>query len=158
MKMEKRGPRTEKGSILHELFMEVFGLQAALVSVMDKAHELSGLTTPQRRIMNAVRQQKPVAVPDIASLLGVSRQFVQTVCNKMVSLDYIEFKDNPRHKRSRLVVLTEAGNAKFDSAQKKEEEMIGRAIPDINLEKAEEARKLLTVIRKSLHASSLAKQ
>ncbi|MCP4575318.1 MAG: MarR family transcriptional regulator [Deltaproteobacteria bacterium] len=158
MTSDNNGPTAEKGKILHDLFREVFALQAALVSVMDKAHELSGLTTPQRRIMNVIRQKKAATVPEIASLLGVSRQFVQTVCNKMVSLDYVEFKDNPRHKRSHLVALTRAGDVKFDSAHRNENEMIGRTIPDISLEKAEEARDLLTIIRESLDISSLAKK
>jgi DNA-binding MarR family transcriptional regulator len=153
MKATKDHP-AETGRILHELFKEVFALHAALASVMDKVHELSGLTTPQRKIMNTVSLQETATVPDIAAQLGVSRQFVQTVCNKLVSFGYLEFRENPRHKRSRLASLTQAGYAGLKSAQEKENELIVQAILDIDYEKAQDARELLDAIRKSLASFS----
>jgi DNA-binding MarR family transcriptional regulator len=153
MKATKDHP-AETGWILHELLKEVFALQAALSSVMDKAHELSGLTTPQRKIMNTISLQETATVPDIAGQLGVSRQFVQTVCNKLISCGYIEFQENPRHKRSRLASLTHSGYAGLKSAQEKENDLIEQVIPDIGYEKAKDTRDLLEAIRKSLASFS----
>ena len=149
-----KDPAVEAGRTLHELFKEVFALHAALASFMDKAHELSGLTTPQRKIMNTISLQGAVTVPDIATQLGVSRQFVQTVCNKLVSCGYIEFQENPRHKRSRLASLTQAGYTGLKSAQEKENEFIGQAMTDIDYVKAEEAKNLLEAIRNNLLPSA----
>ena len=64
--------------------------------------------------------------------MGVSRQFVQTVCNDMLSRGFIEFTDNPRHKRSKLAALTESGRIAFRQARQKENEIIEQALPGID--------------------------
>ena len=82
--------------------------------------------------------------------LGVSRQFVQTVCNDMLSRGFIEFTDNPRHKRSKLAALTESGRIAFRQARQKENEIIEQALPGIDSDKVIEACKLLECVRKAV--------
>ena len=135
------------GKALHDLFREVFKLQAALSGIMDTVHEQAGLSTSQHKIMRALSHIGPATVPDIASMLGVSRQFVQTVCNNLLSFEYIEFAANPRHKRSKLAALTERGRNAFRQARKNENKIIEQALPGIDPVKATEACKLLENIR-----------
>lgn len=86
----------------------------------------------------------------MAAFLGVSRQFVQTVCNDLLSHGFLEFKDNPRHKRSKLAALTEPGHIAFRQARQKENEIIEHSLPGINPDKAIEACKLLECVRKAV--------
>jgi DNA-binding MarR family transcriptional regulator len=138
------------GAALHDLFREVFALQAALARVMDKVHEQAGLTTPQRKVMQMMNRAGPATVPDIAARLGVSRQSVQVICNGLLSRALIKFTDNPRHKRSKFASLTQSGRLAYQQAQQLEYQMIEQVLPDIGLPKATEAHETLAHIREAL--------
>ena len=107
-----------------------------------------GLSTSRHKIIGSLNHIGPATVPDMAALLGVSRQFVQTVCNDLHSSGFLEFTDNPRHKRSKLAALTEPGRIAFRQARQKENEIIEKALPQIDPDKATEACKLLECARK----------
>ena len=138
------------GKELHDLFRVVFELHAALSSIMDMVHEQAGLSTSQHKIMRALSHIGPGTVPDMAAVLGVSRQFVQTVCNDLLSHGFLQFTDNPRHKRSKLAILTEPGRIAFRQARQKEDTIIEEALPAIDPGKAAEACELLECIRKAV--------
>jgi len=138
------------GKELHDLFREVFELHTALSGIMDKVHEQAGLSTSQHKIMRTLSHIGPATVPDLAALLGVSRQFVQTVCNDLLSHGFLQFTDNPRHKRSKLAILTEPGRSAFRQARQKEDTIIEEALPEIDPGKAAEACELLEGIRKAV--------
>lgn len=108
------------GEDLHTLFREVFALQSALAVTMDKVHEKAGLGTPQVKVMDALMRRNAATVPEIAADHGISRQFVQTVCNGLEAQGLIAFSDNPRHRRSKLVSLTAAGRKVFVSFRRAE--------------------------------------
>ncbi|MCP4709984.1 MAG: MarR family transcriptional regulator, partial [Planctomycetes bacterium] len=113
-----------RGKELHDLFREVFALHAALSGVMDEIHNQAGLSTSQHRIIRVLSGIGPATVPDMAAVLGVSRQFVQAVCNDLCSNGFLEFMDNPRHKRSKLALLTDSGRHAFRRARRKENKII----------------------------------
>ena len=148
--MEKKNTKQTAGKELHDLFREVFELHAALSKVMDKVHELAGLSTSQHKIMRTLGHFGSATVPDMAAFLGVSRQFVQTVCNHLHTRGFIEFKDNPRHKRSKLAVITESGRIAFRQARQKENKIIANALPEIDPHMATEACELLKCVREAV--------
>jgi DNA-binding MarR family transcriptional regulator len=148
--MAKKTNRQATGRELHDLFREVFELQATLSGVMDKVHEQAGLSTSQLKIIRALSDLGPTTVPDLAAVFGVTRQFIQTVCNGLQAREFLEFRENPRHKRSKLVALTEPGRIAFQQARQKEEEIIEKSLPAMHPGKAKEACKLLESIRKAV--------
>jgi DNA-binding MarR family transcriptional regulator len=89
--------------------------------------------------MRALDRIGPAAVPDIAALLGVSRQFIQAVCNDLLSQGFVNYTVNPRHKGSKLASLTEEGRLAFRNARQKENLIIEQALPDITLHRVEGA-------------------
>lgn len=148
--MTDKTEQHEPGKRIHDLFREVFALQAALSLMMDGVHLQAGLSTSQHKIMRVLARTGPATVPDIAARLGVSRQFVQTVCNDLRGLGFLEFTVNPRHKRSRLAALTKPGRSAFRQARKKEDRIIEQALPEIDTRKAGEACELLKFIRETI--------
>ena len=148
--MAQKTVKHKTGKALHDLFREVFNLHAALSEIMDKIQEQAGLSTAQHKIMRVLTHIGPATVPDIAAVLGVSRQFVQTVCNALLSCGFLEFTDNPRHKRSKLAVLTAPGRRAFRQARKNENQIIEKFLPGIDPDKATEACELLGCIRRSV--------
>ena len=150
MTLEKENAGDGPGKALHDLFREVFKLQALLAKAMDEVHTESGLTTAKHRVMRAMSRIEPATIPDLAAFLGVSRQFVQNVCNDLFAQELIEFRNNPRHKRSKWVSLTDLGRNVYQRSRRRENRIIEQAIPGIDPVRAVEARELLQQIRKAL--------
>lgn len=57
----------------------------------------------------------PQTVPEMARSRPVSRQHCQTICNTLEAQGFVEFIANPRHKKSKLVRITQKGRARYDS-------------------------------------------
>ncbi len=71
------------------------------------SHEHS-LQASQRAVLEFLSQQQAQIVPQIAREISVSRQHIQTVVNDLLALGLIEAVENPTHKRSSLIQLTNA--------------------------------------------------
>lgn len=137
------------GHDLHDFFQNVFALHVTLSTAMDRVHEHAGLRTPYVRIANRL-SHGPATVPHIATDLAVSRQYVQTVCNELQEQGLMEFVENPRHKRSRLVELTEEGQKVLAQARENEAALIQQSLPDICSRQVAEASVLLIELRKRM--------
>lgn len=55
----------------------------------------------------------PLTVPQIAQMRPTSRQRMQRLADELAAEDLVEFTDNPRHQRSKLVRLTPKGDARY---------------------------------------------
>src|SRR5215469_8412555 len=55
----------------------------------------------------------PLTVPQIAEMRPTSRQRMQRLADELAAQGLVEFIDNPRHRRSKLVRLTRKGSARY---------------------------------------------
>lgn len=55
----------------------------------------------------------PLTVPQIARMRPTSRQRMQRLANELAAEGLVEFIDNPKHRRSKLVRLTRKGDARY---------------------------------------------
>lgn len=55
----------------------------------------------------------PLTVPQIAEMRPTSRQRMQRLADELAAEGIVEFIDNPKHRRSKLVQLTRKGNAHY---------------------------------------------
>jgi DNA-binding MarR family transcriptional regulator len=138
------------GERLHDLFREVFALRDLLALGMDAVHERSGLRTPQVRVADLLGRLDSATVPDMAAALGLSRQCVQVVCNELRDMGLAAFVDNPRHKRSKRLVLTDAGRDRLAAVRKNEAAIITGLLPDCDGVAVGDALSLLRTIRLAL--------
>jgi DNA-binding MarR family transcriptional regulator len=69
-------------------------------------------------VLRMLVKQGAQTVPDMARSRPVSRQHCQTICNTLEAEGLVEFVDNPKHKRSKLVRATKKGRARFDAMRK----------------------------------------
>lgn len=139
-----------RGEQLHDFFREVFKLQVQLSQVMDEVHEQAGLRTPHKRLAEALEEGREMTVPQAAARLGVSRQFVQIMCNQMAAAGLLGFFDNPRHKRSRLIRLTQEGRGALNRARRKEAAIIEQVLPQVKAEEVRRAIALTALVRGKL--------
>jgi DNA-binding MarR family transcriptional regulator len=65
-------------------------------------------------LLRLLIQNGPQTVPELARLRPISRQHCQTIINGLADGGYIEFVENPKHKRSHLVRVTKKGRANFE--------------------------------------------
>src|SRR5918994_5044717 len=55
----------------------------------------------------------PPTVPQIAKMRPTSRQRMQRLADELAAEGLVDFIDNPRHRRSKLVQLTRKGDARY---------------------------------------------
>jgi DNA-binding MarR family transcriptional regulator len=55
----------------------------------------------------------PLTVPQIAQMRPTSRQRMQRLADELAAVGLVEFVDNPKHRRSKLVRLTPKGHARY---------------------------------------------
>jgi DNA-binding MarR family transcriptional regulator len=55
----------------------------------------------------------PLTVPQIAQMRPTSRQRMQRLADELAGEGLVEFIDNPKHRRSKLVRLTRKGDARY---------------------------------------------
>lgn len=55
----------------------------------------------------------PLTVPQIAQMRPTSRQRMQRLADELATEGLVEFIDNPKHQRSKLVRLTSAGDERY---------------------------------------------
>ena len=102
---------------IDELIFEIFRVNDRLLSVGDATVRDFGLTSARWLVLGAIAlSAAPLTVAQIARNMGLTRQAVQRLANEMSSLGLVELRDNPNHRRARVVVLTEAGTAAYESA------------------------------------------
>jgi DNA-binding MarR family transcriptional regulator len=69
-------------------------------------------------VLRMLVKEGPQTVPEMARSRPVSRQHCQTICNALEQQGLVEFIDNPKHKKSKLVRATRKGRDRFASMRK----------------------------------------
>jgi DNA-binding MarR family transcriptional regulator len=69
-------------------------------------------------VLRTLVKEGPQTVPEMARSRPISRQHCQTICNALEQQGLVEFVDNPKHKKSKLVRTTRKGRDRFESMRK----------------------------------------
>lgn len=97
-------------SDVRELALAVFATNGRLVSAGNELVAHLGLTSAWWQVLAALRYAPgPLAVASIARNMGLTRQAVQRIVDLLADQGLVDFRDNPHHRRAKLVVLTPAG-------------------------------------------------
>jgi DNA-binding MarR family transcriptional regulator len=67
---------------------------------------------------------QPLTVPQIARRMGLTRQSVQVSVNRLLGEALVEAGDNPDHRRSPLIRLTELGSARYAAMEGRQAQWI----------------------------------
>ncbi|MCT7354136.1 MarR family transcriptional regulator [Streptomyces sp. 15-116A] len=88
----------------------VLQLNGRFVALLNELARNSGLSAAQWQVLDAVGDG-PRTVSDIARLLGTTRQSVQRLADLLVDQGLAAYRDNPAHRRARLLTATGPGRA-----------------------------------------------
>ena len=129
--------RTPAGDAFSGLVIRVFRLSGMLADEGDALARPAGQTTARWQVLAAI-EDEPRSVADIARALGLARQSVQRVADALESGGFLRYEDNPRHRRARLAVPTDAGREalrRIQAEQRPWADAIGRRIGSRDLER-----------------------
>jgi len=101
---------TAAAAVLSGLFIEVFRVNGLLLEAGDVITAPLGLTSARWQVLGVV-DQDPVPVATVARTMGLTRQSVQLTADALERDRFIEYVDNPHHRRAKLIAITEAGRS-----------------------------------------------
>lgn len=100
----------EEQDMLSGAALTSFRLSGQFLAVAEKLARPAGLTAARWQVLGAVLTE-PLPVAGIARAMGITRQSVQRVADRLVTDGLAEYLPNPAHKRAQLVRPTPAGYA-----------------------------------------------
>lgn len=95
------------------LFAQSLRLAARLRAEGDTLAQREGLSAARWQLLGMI-SDAPLTVAEIARRQETTRQGVQRLVNDMARDGLVTFRDNPVHKTSPLVMMTDAGRAVRD--------------------------------------------
>jgi DNA-binding MarR family transcriptional regulator len=87
----------------------------AMAHKSDETLRDLGITSADRAVMEFLHPDRHLAVPELAERYRVSRQHVQVTVNSLLEKGLATAIENPRHKRSPLIGLSDQGRALFET-------------------------------------------
>ncbi|PTL84948.1 MarR family winged helix-turn-helix transcriptional regulator [Vitiosangium sp. GDMCC 1.1324] len=91
-----------------ELLIEVFHINGLALAAGEVLSNPSGLTSARWQVLGVV-DHGPEPVASVARTMGLTRQSVQLTADSLERDGFIEYVDNPHHRRAKLIAITESG-------------------------------------------------
>ena len=153
--MHEKTKFTHEGAAAMTVFLETMGLYFRL----RDAGKQSGLVTPGGGgiwgFLHSLAVDGPQTVPQLAGARPVSRQHIQQIANQAEAHGLIAFIDNPAHKKSKLVSLTDAGRARHQQMTARFAEMAGKLAEGMSTQDLEVTGRTLNHLRSRLAGGPL---
>jgi DNA-binding MarR family transcriptional regulator len=102
-----------KGQAVAELMLEVAQCFFRIRALGQKTGLITSWGGGAFGFMRSLALRGPLTVPQIAQMRPTSRQRMQRLANELAAERLVEFIDNPKHRRSKLVRLTPRGDARY---------------------------------------------
>lgn len=99
---------TPAGTALTDVILTTFHLNGRLMDAAQGMAAAGELTAAWWQVIGGVLDE-PRSVAEIARRMGMTRQGVQRVADLLVERELAEYRDNPAHRRAKLLACTEAG-------------------------------------------------
>lgn len=132
----KRGGRmnhTKKARILTDLISGIFRINGSIISTGNLLIKDLGLTSSRWQVLGSLID-KPKTVSEIARQMGLSRQNVQRLTNRLIDDGFIETIENPYHLRSKLCSLTVSGKDTMDEITRRQIKWANKVSENLDLE------------------------
>ena len=104
---------TGKGEAIADLMLEVGQFFFRIRAVGQRAGLFTSWGAGSFGFMRSLALIGPLTVPQIAQMRPTSRQRMQRLADELEAVGLVEFIDNPKHRRSKLVRLTRRGDGRY---------------------------------------------
>ena len=106
-------PITAKGEAIAALMLDVAQCFFRIRAIGQKSGLITSWGGGAYGFMRSLALLGPLTVPQIAEMRPTSRQRMQRLADELAADGFVEFVDNPNHRRSKLVRLTRKGDAHY---------------------------------------------
>src|SRR5688572_21147218 len=104
---------TGQGEAVAELMLEVAQFFFRIRALGQRTGLITSWGGGAFGFMRSLALIGPLTVPQIAEMRPTSRQRMQRLADELAADGLVEFVDNPRHRRSKLVKLTLKGDSRY---------------------------------------------
>ena len=136
------GPISDsKAEAIAELMLEVAQCFFRIRAVGQKTGLITSWGGGAFGFMRSLALLGPLTVPQIAQMRPTSRQRMQRLADELAAEGLVEFIDNPKHRRSKLVLLTRKGEARYSKLNARLLEIastMGNALSEADVRKTTE--------------------
>jgi DNA-binding MarR family transcriptional regulator len=101
-------PLSEAGEALTDVILATFRLNGRLMDFARRRARAGGLTATEWQVLGGVLDE-PRSVAEIGRRMGMTRQGVQRVADRLVDRGLAEYRPNLAHRRAKLMACTDAG-------------------------------------------------
>jgi DNA-binding MarR family transcriptional regulator len=136
--------------LLEDVIGEVRSLFHLLRAAAGELHGLGQSSAGLRGVLESLGNHGPQTVPQLARSRPVSRQHIQMLVNELTRRGLVHLTENPAHKRSRLIALTEEGSVTRRRMRRREERLLARLPVSRSGKEMQTALAVLQEIRRAL--------
>lgn len=137
------------------LILEVFRLNGRLLAAGDRLVAGLGLSSARWQVLGAIALAgTPQPVAHLARSMGLNRQGVQRIVNELADEDILAFRDNPHHRRAKLVVMTAKGRAAYEAANQLQKPWVDALSRGLAVEDVMACLRLIETLRVRLEAEA----
>ncbi|QEN89235.1 MarR family transcriptional regulator [Labrys sp. KNU-23] len=137
------------------LILEVFRLNGRLLAAGDRLVAGLGLSSARWQVLGAIALAgTPQPVAHLARSMGLNRQGVQRIVNELADEDILAFRDNPHHRRAKLVVMTAKGKAAYEAANRLQKPWVDALAQGVAVEDVTACQRLIETLRVRLEAEA----
>ncbi|MFW2367408.1 MAG: MarR family winged helix-turn-helix transcriptional regulator [Desulforhopalus sp.] len=143
---------TKDGSTFTEVVLETFRLNGALLEAGNELLRDLGLTSARWQVLGSL-VEGPLTVAGIARQMGLSRQNVQRIANRLIQDGFIGTSPNPAHRRAKLHFLTDYGLESMREVNKRQEDWVNEISKDLDFARLNQTVEALIDCRKRVDNS-----
>jgi DNA-binding MarR family transcriptional regulator len=113
--------RTAAGDAATEVVLATFQANGALLAAGNRLAGAEGLTAARWQVLGALALAgRALTVAQVARRMGLARQSVQAVVNRLRDDGLVAVAANPDHRRSPLIDFTDEGRARYAALQRRQ--------------------------------------
>ena len=145
--MKKRIPihRTRSVEAFTQFILETFRFNGRLLAAGDRLTKELVLSSALWQVLGAI-DEKPLPMAQIARNMGLTRQSVRRTVHVLTERGFVEFQENPDHRRAKLVVLTKKGRCVLDQVTEIQIDWSKRITEDLSESKLNAATQLIRTL------------
>jgi DNA-binding MarR family transcriptional regulator len=140
---------TTTGNTFTELVLEIFRLNGLLLEAGDRITQPVGLSSARWQVLGVV-EHGAIPVAHVARVMGLSRQSVQQTADALEREGFIEYLENPHHRRAKLMAITPAGRDALQYVELHHAEWANKLGETHSLESLQDAVTILRKVSESL--------
>lgn len=131
------------------MILETFRFNGRLLAAGDRLTKELDLSSALWQVLGAI-DEAPLPVAQIARNMGLTRQSVRRTANVLREKGFVEFQENPNHRRAKLVVLTKQGRNVLDQATKIQIDWSNRIVQDLSASELNAAMQIIRTLSERL--------